>query len=134
MDLLDQLRLDYQRFPADQSYHLYAEAVYFKDPLTAFRGVERYQAMIAFMARWFRSIHLDLHQIEYTSPQEIRTRWTLSWVAPLPWQPAMAISGHSQLQLDPAGKIIAHIDHWDCSPWAVFRQLWRSTKQPSSPF
>jgi hypothetical protein len=32
MDLLDQIRADYQQFPHHQSYHLYAEDVYFKDP------------------------------------------------------------------------------------------------------
>lgn len=36
MDLLEQIRQDYQRFPQQQSYHLYADDVYFKDPSTNF--------------------------------------------------------------------------------------------------
>ena len=43
MDILDQIRLDYERFPHDQSYHLYADDVYFEDPLNKSRGVDRYR-------------------------------------------------------------------------------------------
>lgn len=124
MNLIDQLRLDYENFPDRQSYHLYAQEVYFKDPLTEFRGIQRYQAMIAFMARWFRSLHLELHEIDYSSPRHLTTRWTLRWVAPLPWQPAMVISGRSELELNSEDQIISHVDYWDCSPWEVFRQIW----------
>ena len=38
MDLLDQIRSDYEHFPKDQSFHLYADDVYFKDPSTSFAG------------------------------------------------------------------------------------------------
>jgi hypothetical protein len=123
MDLLEQIRLDYQRFPQQQSYHLYAEKVYFKDPLNEFRGIQRYQDMIGFISRWFRDIDLQLHQIEYISPNQINTRWTLSWVAPVPWQPTMSIPGRSELAIGEDGKISSHIDYWDCSRLAVLRQL-----------
>ncbi|HIK44582.1 MAG TPA: DUF2358 domain-containing protein [Leptolyngbyaceae cyanobacterium M65_K2018_010] len=127
MDLLEQIRLDYQHFPDQQSYHLYAEDVYFKDPLNEFRGVQRYQAMIGFIGRWFRDIDLQLHRIEYLPPRRIRTQWTLNWVAPLPWRPPMSIPGHSDLELGEEGKIIAHIDYWDCSRLAVLKQLFLKT-------
>jgi Uncharacterized conserved protein (DUF2358) len=121
VDILDQLRLDYERFPDDQSYHLYAEDVYFKDPLNQFRGVDRYRRMIGFISRWFKDINLQLHGIEYASPNQIDTRWTLNWVAPFPWQPRMSIPGRSELGLA-QGKVISHIDYWDCSRLAVLKQ------------
>ncbi|HZG39584.1 MAG TPA: DUF2358 domain-containing protein [Nodosilinea sp.] len=123
MDILDQIRLDYQRFPDDQSYHLYADDVYFKDPLNQFRGVDRYRRMIGLIDRLFKQINLDLHHIEYASPSQIVTRWTLSWVAPVPWQPPMSIPGHSELEIGDGGKIISHIDYWHCSRLAVLGQL-----------
>lgn len=123
MDILEQIRLDYQRFPNDQSYHLYAEDVYFKDPLNQFRGVDRYRLMIGFISRWFKNINLQLHGIEYSSPSQIDTRWTLSWVAPVPWQPPMSIPGRSELGLGEDGKVISHIDYWDCSRLSVLGQL-----------
>ncbi|MEB3289551.1 MAG: DUF2358 domain-containing protein [Leptolyngbya sp.] len=123
MDILEQLRQDYQRFPHQQSYHLYAEDVYFKDPLNEFSGLGRYQRMIGFIARWFQAIDLQLHAIEYVSPGQIHTRWTLNWVAPLPWHPAMSISGRSELTLNDGGKICAHVDSWDCPRWAVLQQV-----------
>jgi hypothetical protein len=123
MDMLDQLRLDYQRFPDDQSYHLYADDVYFKDPLNQFRGVDRYRRMIGFISQWFQDIDFQLHSIEYANPCQIDTRWTLSWVAPVPWRPAMSIPGRSELGLGEDGKIISHVDYWDCSRLAVLGQL-----------
>lgn len=131
--LINQLRLDYENFPYQQSYHLYAQEVYFKDPLTEFRGIQRYQAMIAFMARWFRCLDLDLHQIDYTNSCQISTRWTLRWVAPLPWQPAMVIVGSSQLELNSHGQIVSHVDSWDCSPWQVLQQIWSRRGQKPGP-
>ncbi|WP_017299979.1 DUF2358 domain-containing protein [Nodosilinea nodulosa] len=123
MDILEQLRLDYQRFPKDQSYQLYADDVYFKDPLNQFRGVDRYRRMIGFIDRWFQEIDFQLHAIEYASPTQINTRWTLNWVAPVPWHPAMSIPGRSELGLGEDGQIISHIDYWDCSRLAVLKQL-----------
>lgn len=120
--ILDRLKADYARFPAEQTYGLYAEDVYFKDPMTEFRGVERYRQMIGFIARWFQSPQLDLHSIERTG-QQITTRWTLSWTTPLPWKPRVAIPGWSEMQLDAEDKICSHIDHWDIPRWAVARQL-----------
>ncbi|MGB3136419.1 MAG: DUF2358 domain-containing protein [Nodosilinea sp.] len=123
MDLLEQIRLDYQRFPKDQSYHLYANDVYFKDPLNEFRGVDRYRRMIGFISRWFKDVDLKLHSIDYANPGQIDTHWTLSWVAPVPWQPSMSIPGRSELGLGEDCKIISHIDYWNCSRLAVLKQL-----------
>jgi hypothetical protein len=123
MDLLEQIRLDYQQFPQAQSYHLYADDVYFKDPLNEFRGVERYQRMIGFIDRWFRDVNLQLHDIAYANPRQINTQWTLSWVAPVPWHPSMSIPGHSELGIGDEGKIISHIDYWHCSRLSVLGQL-----------
>ena len=123
MDILERIRADYARFPNDQSYDLYAEDVYFQDPLNQFRGVERYRRMISFMGSWFQQIDLQLHSIEYTNASCLKTRWTLSWVAPVPWQPSMSIPGWSELKINTDGKICSHIDYWDCSRWSVLRQL-----------
>lgn len=118
----DRIRQDYARFPQQQSYELYADDVYFQDPLNQFRGVTRYREMIRFIDRWFQSPSLTLHNLEVVSDREFQTRWTLSWVAPLPWKPAMAIPGWTQYQLNEAGQIISHIDHWNCSRFAVLQQ------------
>lgn len=123
MNLLERLRQDYQRFPKDQSYDLYAEDVYFKDPLSEFRGVGRYRQMIGFFERWFGNVQLDLHAIDQAAADLIRTRWTLSWTAPVPWRPRMSISGWSELRINDAGLICSHIDYWDCSRLSVLGQL-----------
>lgn len=115
------LKQDYQKFPADQSYELYDQKVYFKDPLTQFSGIERYQAMIGFISKWFKNIQLDLHKME-RQEQRIDTEWTLSWTSPLPWRPRVSISGRSELLLNAEDKIISHIDYWYCSRWNVLRQ------------
>ncbi len=121
MDLLTALRHDYDRFPADQTYSLYAEDVFFKDPMTEFRGIEKYQKMIGSIDRFFKDLQLDLHDIQQTDNQ-IRTDWTLSWTTPLPWQPRITISGWSELTLDNTGLISKHIDYWHCDRWNVLQQ------------
>lgn len=122
--LLEVLRADYGRFPQDQTFAIYADDVYFKDPLTEFRGVDRFRQTIGFMETWFRDISMDLHHIRQEE-RLIHTDWTLHWTTPLPWQPRIAIPGRSELTLDPTGaKIIAHIDYWHCSRWDVLAQHW----------
>ena len=66
MDIIEILRQDYQRFPVDQTYSIYAENVYFQDPLNKFRGVERYRQMIGFIKQWFINPQLELHEINQT--------------------------------------------------------------------
>jgi hypothetical protein len=126
MDILTCLQSDYQTFPFGQTYGLYASDVYFQDPLNRFYGVERYQRMIQFIQTWFKNLVLDLHQIQRQG-NCIETHWTLSWDAPLPWQPRIVISGWSELLLNAEGLIQSHIDYWHCSRWAVVRQHFFST-------
>ena len=121
MDIIAILQQDYQRFPLDQTYDIYADNVYFQDPLNQFRGIKRYREMIGFMGQWFQAIKMDVHAIEQQG-NIINTRWTLHWITPLPWRPRIAISGRSQLTLDDNNLIISHIDYWDCSRWDVLRQ------------
>lgn len=120
-DILDILTADYQRFPRDQTYSIYADDVYFKDPMTEFRGRDRYQQMIGFIQTWFREAHMEVHQI-HRQGNQIRTDWTLTWITPLPWQPRIAITGWSELSLDADDRITAHVDYWHCSRWQVVRQ------------
>ena len=127
--IMDAIAQDYQHFPKDQSYHLYATDVYFQDPLTRFRGIKRYRAMIGFIDRWFRDPHLALQSMEVTAPDTLTTRWILSWTAPMPWQPRMSISGWSELRINAENLIVSHIDYWDCSRLDVLKQLFNSDPQ-----
>ncbi|MDX2214781.1 MAG: DUF2358 domain-containing protein [Oculatellaceae cyanobacterium bins.114] len=121
MDILEILKNDYRNFPNDQTYSLYAPDVYFKDPMTEFRGCDRYRQMIHFIKTWFHNPQLDLHAIQRTG-DSIRTDWTLSWTTPLPWRPRIAIAGWSELQLNNEELIISHIDYWNCSKLDVLKQ------------
>ncbi|MEG4075097.1 DUF2358 domain-containing protein [Microcoleus sp. Pol14C2] len=122
MDIIQILKDDYQRFPQNQTYSIYAKDVYFEDPVNRFTGVDRYRKMIGFMGNFFKEIKLDLHGISRSSDL-IETRWTLSWLAPLPWRPKMAIAGRSELKVNSDGLIVSHIDYWDCSRLDAIKQL-----------
>lgn len=121
MDIIQILKEDYQRFPSNQTYSIYAPDVFFKDPLNQFQGIKRYQKMISFINQWFIDPKLELHHIEQ-SGDTITTRWTLRWTTPLPWKPRIAIPGWSELKLNPDGLIASHIDYWDCSRLDVLKQ------------
>lgn len=121
MDIITVLRQDYAKFPLDQSYQIYAEDVYFQDPLTRFRGLDRYKKTIEFIKKWFQSPHLELDEIERVD-RLITTRWSLSWNTPLPWHPRIEITGRSEMLLSDGELIISHIDYWDCQPLDVLKQ------------
>ncbi|NJN88607.1 MAG: DUF2358 domain-containing protein [Leptolyngbyaceae cyanobacterium SL_7_1] len=120
-DVVQVLREDYGRFPRDQTYSLYAEDVYFKDPMNEFRGRDRYRTMIGMINTLFLNCEMALHDIQRHNNQ-IRTDWTLSWNTPLPWQPRIHIPGWSELTLNEADLIISHIDYWHCSRLDVLKQ------------
>jgi Uncharacterized conserved protein (DUF2358) len=120
-DILEILKQDYQRFPLNQTYEIYADDVYFQDPMNRFRGLDRYKQTIGFIQTWFKNIQLDLHEIKREG-DAIETRWTLSWNTPLPWNPRISIPGWSELQLNADGLIISHIDYWNCSRLDVLKQ------------
>lgn len=137
MNLVEIIKADYQHFPNHQSYDIYAEDVYFKDPLTEFRGLKRYQSLIDFIRKWFKEVNLELHDIKQVE-NTIHTKWTLNWTTPLPWQPRISIPGWSELKINseqrseqaPSStqgvisdqRIISHIDYWHCSRWEVIKQ------------
>ncbi|HBB32113.1 MAG TPA: hypothetical protein DDZ80_18720 [Cyanobacteria bacterium UBA8803] len=122
MNIIPILKADYQQFPANQTYSIYAPDVFFKDPLNQFRGLDRYKQMIGFISTWFIDPHLDLHSISQ-SGDIIQTRWTLSFSTLLPWKPRIVIPGWSELTLNADDLIISHIDYWDISPLDVLKQV-----------
>ncbi|PSB19778.1 hypothetical protein C7B76_06870 [filamentous cyanobacterium CCP2] len=121
MDILEILQEDYRNFPQNQTYSIYADDVYFKDPMNEFQGRDRYQQMLKFINTWFRHPQLDLHQIQRNG-NNIRTDWTLTWNTPLPWNPRIRIPGWSELKLNDRGLIVSHIDYWHCSRLDVLKQ------------
>lgn len=121
MDIVEILKEDYQRFPDNQTYSIYAEDVYFKDPMNEFKGVERYKEMIKFIETWFIQIEMELHDIRREG-DTIKTEWTLNWNTPLPWKPRISIPGWSQLMVNSDDLIISHVDYWKCSRLDVIKQ------------
>ncbi|MDZ8227990.1 MULTISPECIES: DUF2358 domain-containing protein [unclassified Nostoc] len=121
MDIIEILKEDYQRFPVNQTYSIYAPDVYFQDPLNKFRGVKRYKKMVNFIQTWFLDPKMDLHNIQRLG-DTIKTEWTLSWNTPLPWKPRISIPGWSELSLNSDGLIVSHVDYWNCSRLDVVKQ------------
>ena len=121
MDIIEILKEDYQRFPVNQTYSIYAPDVYFQDPLNKFRGVKRYKEIINFIQTWFLDPKMDLHNIQRLG-DTIKTEWTLSWNTPLPWKPRISIPGWSELSLNSDGLIVSHVDYWNCSRLDVVKQ------------
>jgi len=121
MNVVEILKEDYQRFPENQTYSIYAEDVYFKDPMNEFNGVERYKLMINFIETWFVQIKMDLHDIRMEG-DTIKTEWTLNWNTPLPWRPRISIPGWSELGVNSDNLIVSHVDYWKCSRLDVVKQ------------
>ncbi len=122
-DVIETLKQDYARFPQAQTYALYADDVYFKDPLNQFRGVRRYQEMIGSLQQWLPGMKLDLHEIRPQSATSLLSQWTLSWTVPLPWHPRPRIDGWTVMELNEQGLIGSHVDGWKCTRWDVVKQV-----------
>ena len=120
-DLVEILKEDYQRFPDNQTFEIYAEDVYFKDPLNEFRGVKKYKAMIKFLSNFFSNIEMEVHNVTQEG-KKIKTEWTLNMTSPLPWKPRLSIPGWTDLEVSDENLIVSHIDRWHISPWNVLRQ------------
>jgi hypothetical protein len=129
-DLIQILREDYARFPENQTYDIYADDVYFKDPLNEFRGLKKYRLMISFLGTFFHKIKMEVQSVEREGGL-IKTEWTLNMTPPLPWQPRLAIPGRSELQVNQDNLIVSHIDYWHISRWSVLRQNFFSRKKAS---
>ena len=129
-DLLEIIKADYQRFPDNQTFEIYAENVYFKDPLNEFRGVKKYCEMIGMLDRLFSNIELKTHSIEREGAT-IKTEWTLDMTSPLPWKPSISIPGWSELKINSDNLICSHIDYWHISPWNVLTQNFFSSQKAS---
>ncbi len=120
-NLVEILKEDYERFPDNQTFEIYAENVYFKDPLNEFRGVKKYREMIGFLSNFFSDIDMEVHNVSQDGAN-IKTEWTLNMTAPLPWKPRLSIPGWSELEVSRENLIVSHIDRWHISPWNVLRQ------------
>ncbi len=131
-NILDIIKADYAKFPEAQTYSIYSEDVYFKDPVYNFRGIKQYQKMIGFITFWFKNLKLELHDIS-RSENLVKASWTMSWDAPLPWKPRISVTGWSDLTVDKfTGNldksegdrelIISHIDYWECTKLDVIKQ------------
>lgn len=127
MNVLEILKEDYHRFPKNQTYSLYAEDVYFKDPMNEFNGVRRFKLMIKFIETFFLKPKMDLHDIRREG-NTIKLEWTLNWNTPLPWTPRISIPGWSELGVNSDGLIISHVDYWKCSRLDVLKQHFSSSK------
>lgn len=121
MDLVSILKQDYQHFPADQTYSIYAQDIFFQDPMNKFRGINKYKAMIKFIDTLFIAVKMDLHDISREG-DTIEMQWTLSWNTPLPWKPRIAIPGWSELKVNQDELINSHVDYWNCSRLDVVKQ------------
>lgn len=130
MDIVEILKRDYQNFPENQTYQIYADNVYFKDPLNEFKGIKQYQKMIGFLGSFFQDINLELHNI-MRQEDKIKTEWTLNMTSPLPWKPLLSIPGWSELELNQDDLIISHIDYWHISRWHLLQQNLFFSKQVS---
>jgi hypothetical protein len=129
-DLLTIIQEDYARFPKNQTYEIYADDVYFKDPLNEFRGLPKYRSMINLIDTFFQKISLEAIEIKQEG-ELIKTEWILNMTPPLPWQPSLSIPGRSELKVSQENLIVSHIDYWHISPWSVLRQNFFLNKKAS---
>ncbi|MBD2543043.1 DUF2358 domain-containing protein [Planktothricoides sp. FACHB-1370] len=119
-------------FERDLSYDIYAEDIFFKDPVNTFKGKFNYRIIfwtLRFHGRlFFTELYFDLHNVQQTKPESepeiILANWTVRGILRLPWKPTLLFNGYSTYKLNHAGLIYEHIDTWDRSPIDILKQFW----------
>jgi hypothetical protein len=115
-------------FAQDISYEIYAQNIYFKDPVNTFKGKLNYRIIfwtLRFHARlFFSQISFDVPEISSLSADTILAKWTVSGVLRVPWQAQLFFNGYSTYKLNTDGLIFEHIDTWDRSPKEILSQFW----------
>lgn len=99
-------------------YSIYSPDVIFEDPLTRFKGINKYASNISFLCNSFvfSDAQFQLFDARIIGDREdtVRTRWYLSMVANLPWRPCISFTGQSDYVIDlTSAKVKRHIDYWD---------------------
>jgi len=116
------IRKEYASFFAPMERKFYSKEVEFVDPLSAFKGVDKYQGNIDFLAGrtplgrlLFRDASIAMHDMADLPDGRIQTRWTLQLsVRALPWQPRARFTGVSIYTVDRAkGVVLKQEDFWD---------------------
>ena len=105
--------------PMDRSF--YASDVEFIDPLTSFRGIDKYQNNVDMLAGrkgmigklLFKDASIALHSIEVTSASELETRWTLQVTVRVPGNPRARFTGISKYTVNKKGIVVRQVDYWD---------------------
>ncbi len=116
-------------FTTDLTYDIYTKDIYFRDPVSTFKGKFNYRIIfwtLRFHGQlFFTSLHFDLHDVEQTAADTILANWTVRGTLRLPWRAKLFFNGYSTYKLTPEGLIYEHIDTWDRKPGEILKQFFR---------
>eukprot|EP01031_Cornospumella_fuschlensis_P031505 gene31505-38076_t len=114
------LAKEYASFFKPMERRFYSPDVQFIDPLTSFRGIDKYQSNVDMLAGrstmgkfLFEDASIVLHNVEVLSDNQLQTRWTLQVTVKAPWQPRAKFTGISLYTLDSEGRVAKQEDYWD---------------------
>jgi hypothetical protein len=123
-------------FQRDISYDIYAQDIYFHDPVNTFKGKLNYRIIfwtLRFHARlFFTQIFFDLHDITHPSEDVILANWTVRGTLRVPWKAQVRFNGTSTYRLNPDRTIYEHQDTWDRKPIEILQQFVRKAPDRTS--
>ncbi|HLO88308.1 MAG TPA: DUF2358 domain-containing protein [Nostocaceae cyanobacterium] len=116
-------------FEKDISYDIYTENIYFRDPISIFKGKFNYKIIfwtLRFHAKlFFTQIAFDVHEVLQSADDGILVKWTVRGVLRVPWKAKLFFNGHSNYKFNADGLIYEHIDTWDRKPGEILAQFWQ---------
>lgn len=120
-ELKKSLMREYSSFFNPMDRRFYSSDVEFVDPMTSFRGIDKYQNNVDMLAGrkggigklLFRDASIILHNIRVMGSKELETRWTLQVSVRVPGSPRAKFTGVSRYSLDDNGLIAKQVDFWD---------------------
>lgn len=114
-------------FEQDISYDIYTKDIYFRDPISRFKGKFNYRIIfwtLRFHGKlFFTSLYFDLHDIKQTAQDTILANWTVRGSLRVPWKASILFNGYSTYKLTPEGLIYEHVDTWDRPAKEILKQF-----------
>ncbi|WP_353930395.1 DUF2358 domain-containing protein [Okeanomitos corallinicola TIOX110] len=128
--IIDVLKQDLPTlFEEDISYDIYADDIFFRDPVNKFKGKFNYRIIfwtLRFHGQlFFTELAFDLHDVSQTAPDTILATWTVRGVLRVPWKARLFFNGYSTYKLNDDGLIYEHIDTWDREAGEILKQFFR---------
>ena len=95
-----------------------SDDIYFRDPFTKIRGIDRFRQMLVDMVNQLENIDFETFAIGWCAEQGSRSalvQWRLAANLPRLGGRRWCVDGCARITIDASGRVCQHIEFWDAA-------------------